>query len=158
MKREHLNTGLLPVYDSESRILILGSFPSVKSRQSNFYYGHPQNRFWKVLSELYHVPLLKTQAEKEAFLLEHHLALWDVISSLDISGSSDASIKNVRVNKLEKILNQANIQHIYTNGKTAYNLFKKYFTYPVTYLPSTSPANASYKLEDLLTAWKVIKL
>lgn len=158
MKREHLNTGLLPVYDSESRILILGSFPSVKSRQSNFYYGHPQNRFWKVLSELYNVPLLKTQAEKEAFLLEHHLALWDVISSLDISGSSDASIKNARVNKLEKILDKANIQHIYTNGKTAYNLFKKYFSYPVTYLPSTSPANASYKLEDLLTAWKVIKL
>ena len=158
MKREHLSTGLKPVYDQTSKILILGSFPSVKSRESNFYYGHPQNRFWTVISTLYNVPLLKTQTEKETFLLEHHLALWDVISSLDITGSSDASIKNVRVNKIELILNDADIQHIYTNGKTAYYLFKKYFTYPVTYLPSTSPANASYKLDDLLDAWKVIKL
>ncbi len=158
MKREHLSTGLEPVYDSHSRVLILGSFPSVKSRECNFYYGLPQNRFWNVISKLYDIPLLKTQAEKESFLLEQRIALWDVISSLDISGSSDASIKNVKVNKLEIIINNANIQHLYTNGKTAYNLFRKYFSYPVTYLPSTSPANASYKLEDLIEAWKVIKL
>ena len=149
-----------PVFNEESNILILGSFPSVKSREGNFFYHHPQNRFWKVLAAVYGCKIPNTIEEKKAMLLEHHVALWDVIESCEIKGSSDSSISNVVPNKLETILKKASIKHIYTNGGTADRLYKKYFlntiTIPVTKLPSTSPANARYDLESLIQEWKII--
>ena len=149
-----------PVYDQNSRILILGSFPSAKSRQVGFFYGHPQNRFWSVLSTLYKEEIPQSIEGKEAFLLRHGIALWDVIGSCEIVGSSDASIKKVVPNDIRVILDAANIQVIYTAGKTAKKYYDKY-TLPVTKresicLPSTSPANAAYDLEKLLAAWSVI--
>lgn len=150
-----------PIYNSDSQILILGSFPSVKSREAKFFYHHPQNRFWKVLASLYDSKPLLTIEEKKTFLLSHHIALWDVIHSCDIQGSSDSSIQNVQVNDLDTLLKQTKIKHIYTNGKKAHQLYMKY-CYPTTQrkdhcLPSTSPANATYSLERLLTQWQKIK-
>jgi len=150
-----------PLYRGDSEILILGSFPSVKSRESAFFYGHPQNRFWKVVSILFEDDLPKTVPEKRDFLLRHHIAAWDVIHSCEITGSSDASIKNVTVNDLGMILREADIQEIYVNGKTAEKMYRKY-TEPVlgrscTVLPSTSPANAAWNLERLTEAWRVIR-
>ena len=150
-----------PVFDKNSRILILGSFPSVKSRESGFFYGHPQNRYWKVLSAVFEEECPETIPEKKAFLLRNHIAAWDVIHSCEITGSSDASIKNVTVNDLGMILREADIQEIYVNGKTAEKMYRKY-TEPVlgrscTVLPSTSPANAAWNLERLTEAWRVIR-
>ncbi len=150
-----------PVFDEHSRILILGSFPSVKSREAAFFYGHPQNRFWKVLSRIFCDPLPETIPERKAFLLRHNIAVWDVIHACDISGSSDASIRNVVPNDLSSILEHASIQQIYTNGRTAEKLYQKY-TLPLTgkpciCLPSTSPANAAWNLERLAEAWQVVR-
>ena len=147
-----------PVYDEKSQILILGSFPSVKSREQQFFYGHKQNRFWKVLAEVMDAALPETIEEKKAFLLQHHIAVWDVIESCTITGSSDSSIKDVKVNDLSCILETADISHIYANGTKSYELYLKY-TYPKTKreiikLPSTSPANAGYSLERLVQEWK----
>ncbi len=149
-----------PVYDSDSTILILGSFPSVKSREAMFFYGHPQNRYWKVLSAVFGEEVPKTIPERKAFLLRNHIAAWDVIASCDIVGSSDSSIKNVTANDLSQILEVADIRKIYVNGKTAEKMYKKY-TEPITgrkciCLPSTSPANAAWSLERLIEAWSVI--
>ncbi len=146
-----------PVYDNESRILILGSFPSVKSREPRFFYGHKQNRFWKVLAEVLNAKLPESIEEKRAFLLKHHIAVWDVIESCTITGSSDSTIKDVKVNDLSCILQTADISHIYANGNKSYELYMKY-TYPKTKreiikLPSTSPANAGYSLERLVQIW-----
>lgn len=157
MKQYH---NIPPVYNTESQILILGSFPSVKSREGQFFYHHPQNRFWKVLETLYQHPPLNTIEEKKDFLLEHHIAVWDVIASCDIIGSSDSSIENVVVNDLSCLLEKTQIHTIYTNGKKAHTLYQKY-CYCLTHiddvcLPSTSPANASYSLEKLLQVWKSI--
>lgn len=149
-----------PIYNTSSRILILGSFPSIKSRETQFFYGHPQNRFWKVLAEItcHTVPL--TIPEKTAFLLDHRIALWDVIASCDIEGSSDSSIKNVIPNDLSIILNAAPIEQIYCNGAKSYNLYHKYCQKFVgrsaIKLPSTSPANASYSLDRLISQWRMI--
>lgn len=150
-----------PVYNENSRILILGSFPSVKSRAFNFYYGHPQNRFWKVMSSLYDTKIENTIDDKKQFLLSNHIALWDVILSCDIEGSSDSSIQDVTPNDISLILNSCNIEQIYVNGKTAAKLYKKYIE-PKTKreavcLPSTSPANAMWTLDKLINAWSVIK-
>jgi len=149
-----------PVYDKNSRILILGSFPSVKSREANFFYGHPQNRFWKVLAAVFEASVPVTVEEKRAFLLAHGVAVWDVIKSCDIVGSSDSSIKNVVPNDLREILNNADIQQIYVNGKTAEQYYKKYIEKEVgrkaTCLPSTSPANASWSVEKLVAEWRQI--
>ena len=150
-----------PVADETSEILILGSFPSVKSRENQFYYGHPQNRFWKMLAGVYDEPVPEQIPEKKAFLLRHHLALWDVIASCDIEGSSDSSIKNVVVNDLSDILEKGSIEHIFVNGKKAEQLYKRYLQ-PATgreavCLPSTSPANASWSLDRLIEAWGIIK-
>ncbi|MCR5290281.1 MAG: DNA-deoxyinosine glycosylase [Treponema sp.] len=147
-------------YNSESRILILGSFPSVQSRKTGYYYGHPQNRFWKVLAQLYNTSVPATIDEKHTFLLTHAIAVWDVIASCDITGSSDTSIKNVIANDITTILKSAPIAHIFTNGKKADALYTR-FILPKTgiqsiCLPSTSPANASWNLEKLYDAWKVI--
>ena len=149
-----------PVYRADSRILILGSFPSVKSRETGFFYGHPQNRFWKVLATLLKEPVPDTIEEKKAMLLTHRIAMWDVIQSCDIKGSSDSSIKNVQPTDIGMILEKTNITRIYANGNKAGQLYKRY-QFPVTgieamVLPSTSPANAAWSLERLCEAWHVI--
>ena len=150
-----------PVFDTNSRTLILGSFPSVKSRESGFFYGHPQNRYWKVLSAVFEEECPETIPEKKAFLLRNHIAAWDVIHSCEITGSSDASIRNVTVNDLGMILRAAAIREIYVNGKTAEKMYRKYtepvLGRPCTVLPSTSPANAAWNLERLTEAWRVIR-
>ena len=149
-----------PVYDENSRILILGSFPSVKSREQKFFYGHKQNRFWKVVSGVLGCEVPQTIAEKKEMLLEHRIAVWDVIQSCEIEGSSDASIRDVIPNDRSEILRTADIRAIYTNGGKAYELYPKYI-YPANgikahKLPSTSPANAGYSLERLKEAWNQI--
>lgn len=149
-----------PVYNKDSKILILGSFPSVKSREEEFFYAHPQNRFWKVISTITNYPLPKTVKEKKEMLLESHIAVFDVIESCDIVGSSDSSIKNVKVNDLKVIIDNSKIKKIFLNGGTAFNLYKKYNKdIDISYkkLPSTSPANARYSLEMLLNEWLEIK-
>ena len=139
-----------PVYDQDSRILILGSFPSIKSREAKFFYHHPQNRFWKLLAALFQEEVPQTIEQKKELLIKHHLALWDVIESCEIKGSSDASIANVKVNDLDRIVKHCPIEMIITNGKTAQRYYYRYFHYdiPVYSLPSTSPANATYRLEQ----------
>ena len=146
MEYEHIVHSFEPVYDKASEILILGTLPSVKSRENNFYYGHKQNRFWKVLATLLKEPVPDTIEEKKAMLLAHRIALWDVIQSCDIKGSSDSSIKNVTPTDLKQILDHCQIRQIYANGNKAGALYKKY-QQPLTerdilVLPSTSPANA----------------
>ena len=149
-----------PVYDSRSRILILGSFPSVKSREAMFFYGHPQNRFWKVTAAVFGCPVPQTVEEKRAFLLANRIAVWDVIASCEITGSSDSSIKNVTANDLSVILESAAIEQIYVNGKTALKYYDKYLRgvtgREAVCLPSTSPANAAWTLEKLTEAWRAI--
>lgn len=149
-----------PVFDRHSKVLILGSFPSVKSREAQFFYGHPQNRFWKVTSAVFGVPEPLTVEEKKAFLLSHGIAVWDVIASCDIEGSSDSSIKNVIPNDLTTILNHADIRTIFVNGKTAEKYYNKYIKDTIgreaVCLPSTSPANAAWSVDRLTEAWKKI--
>ncbi|MGN0297618.1 MAG: DNA-deoxyinosine glycosylase [Lachnospiraceae bacterium] len=161
MEITHVTHTFGPVYGSDSKILILGSFPSVKSRQQQFYYGHPQNRFWKVLASLYEEEVPHTIEEKCTFLLNHKIALWDVVASCDIAGSSDSSIQNVTANDMKIILQAAPIERICLNGGKAYELFKKYCWKEgmpsVSKLPSTSPANAAWSLQRLMEAWKVIQ-
>ena len=150
-----------PVYGPDSRTLIVGTWPSPKSREQGFFYGHPQNRFWKVLSGLLNVPLPETVEEKKKMLLTHHIAIWDVIASCEISGSSDSSIRNVIPNDLNMILKRASIREIFTNGGTAYQLYQKYCREntqkEAIRLPSTSPANAAYSMERLTKEWSVIR-
>ena len=150
-----------PLYDEHSKVLVLGSFPSVKSREAQFFYGHPQNRFWKVMAAVFDDVIPKSTSEKRAFLLQHHVAVWDVIRSCEISGSSDASIRNVTPNDIREILTKAEIKAIYVNGRTAESYYRKYMEDSVgrkaICLPSTSPANAAWTLPRLIEAWKVIK-
>ena len=156
----HVIHKIPPVYNKNSQILILGSFPSVKSREGRFFYHHKQNRFWKVLSTIVNDVLPETIDEKKDFLLKNHIAVWDVIASCDIEGSSDSSIKNAVPNDFSDILKAAPIRKIYTNGGTAYKLYHKYYEkvtgIKAMKLPSTSPANASYSLDRLISEWKVI--
>ena len=150
-----------PLYDKESQILILGSFPSVKSREQMFFYGHPQNRFWKVISAVTDSDIPVTTEEKSKLLHENHIALWDVIASCDITGSSDSSIKNVRANDLTEILQNADIKQIFVNGRTAEKYYNKYIKDSIgrnAYcLTSTSPANAAWNVEKLVSEWSIIK-
>ena len=147
-----------PVFDENSKILVLGSFPSVKSREANFFYGHPQNRFWKVVSLVFGEECPVTVDEKKAFLLKNNIAVWDVIKSCDIEGSSDSSIKNVTPNDISEILVKSQIKQIFTNGNTAHKLFTKYNPqYNAIKLPSTSPANASFSVEKLILEWRILK-
>ena len=155
--KEHIIHPIPPYYDTDSRILILGSFPSVKSREQKFFYGHPQNRFWKVAASVFNDAVPVGIREKRIFLKKHHIALWDVIGSCDIEGSSDSSIENVSPNDLSVILKSAKIQLIIVNGKTAEKYYKKYQE-PETgikavCLPSTSPANAAWSEERLASIW-----
>lgn len=150
-----------PVYNESSRILILGSLPSVKSRENHFYYGHPQNRFWKLLAKLCRTAAVpQTIEEKKEFLYRHHIAVWDVIAQCDIIGSSDSSIKNVIPNDMHRIIDNAPIERIYANGGKAYELYMQY-CYPacrreIIKLPSTSPANAAFSMDRLIETWNVI--
>ena len=151
-----------PLYGPESRILILGSFPSVKSREQNFFYGHPQNRFWKVIAAVFGQPVPAGIPEKKALILNHGLALWDSIASCVITGSSDASIREVRPNDLRIILDNCPIEIICCNGRKSHEMYTKYIL-PVigreaVCLPSTSPANAQWSLEKLTAAWSDILL
>lgn len=150
-----------PLYDENSKILILGSFPSVKSREQNFFYGHPQNRFWKVVATVLEKEIPTTIEEKREFLLSSNIALWDVIASCEITGSSDSSIKNVVANDLTEILETANIKKIFVNGKTAEKYYNRYIKNKIgrdaVCLPSTSPANAMWNVESLVEEWEKIK-
>ncbi|MDO4983662.1 MAG: DNA-deoxyinosine glycosylase [Eubacteriales bacterium] len=157
----HIQRTFGPVYDENSRILILGSFPSVKSREANFYYGHPQNRFWPLLSRLLECDVPESIEEKKTLLLSNNIALWDTLDSCDIIGSSDSSIRNAVPTDVMQILDAADIKKIFCNGGTSYTLFLRYLT-PVcgitpVKLPSTSPANASWNMERLYTEWIRIK-
>ena len=150
-----------PLYDAKSEILILGSFPSVKSREQQFFYGHPQNRFWRVTAAVCGAEVPVTIEEKRTFLLQNHIALWDVIASCEITGSSDSSIRNVVPNDLTPIFKTAQIRQIYVNGGTAAKYYDKYQK-PVLQrdairLPSTSPANAAWSVERLVSVWQCIR-
>lgn len=155
---QHIDHPFPPLYGTDARILILGSFPSVKSREGMFFYHHPQNRFWRVIAALTGASVPRTIEEKRRLLLTHHIALWDVIHSCDIIGSSDSSIKNVTANDLHPILDAADIRQIYVNGSTAGRLYRKYIEPTLgrscTVLPSTSPANAAYSLDRLIQVWR----
>ena len=150
-----------PIFDENSRVLILGTFPSVKSRENNFYYGHPQNRFWKVTAALCASAVPVTVAEKKEMLLKGQIAIWDVISSCSIEGSSDSSIKNVVPNDLETILSTAGISQIFCNGGTSHQYYRKYQEKSTgrtaIRIPSTSPANAAWSVERLKKEWCVIR-
>ena len=156
--KENIKHPFPPLYDKNSKILILGSFPSVKSRDENFFYGHPQNRFWKVMSAVLGEPIPNSPAEKSSMLLNNKIALWDCIASCDIIASSDASISNVKPNDLSIITDNANISAIFCNGKKAHQLYVKHIQ-PVIgkraiCLPSTSPANAACSFNQLVNIWK----
>ena len=157
---EHILHPIPPLYDRQSRTLILGSFPSVKSREAQFFYGHPQNRFWKVLAAVFGCPMPQTVPEKRAMLHAHHIALWDVIGSCDIEGSADSSIKNAVPNDLTPIFTTADIRNIYCNGAISHKLYQKHLARQTgrnaTKLPSTSPANAAWSVERLVEAWRQI--
>lgn len=157
----HVSHDFEPVFDENSKVLILGTFPSVKSRENQLYYGHPQNRFWKVIAGLTESEVPQTIEEKKKLLLEHGIAIWDVIESCDIIGSSDSSIKNVVPADIERVVANSKIQNIYANGGTAKKLYEKYSQKKtgreIIGLPSTSPANAAYSLERLLECWQDVK-
>lgn len=150
-----------PLYDENAQILILGSFPSVKSREQRFFYGHPQNRFWRVLAAVFNEEVPTAIEQKKAFLLKNNVALWDVIACCEIHGSSDSSIKNVVANDLSPILENAPIRRIYVNGGTAKKMYDRHILPKIgreaTLLPSTSPANAAWSVERLAEAWDIIK-
>ncbi len=158
---ERFSHTLPPICDGGSRILILGSFPSVQSRAVQFYYGNPRNRFWSVLAQVLEEPVPDSIEGKKSFLLRHHIALWDVIASCEIQGSADSSIQNVVPNDLAPILSRCPIGQIYTNGSAAARLYRKFLLpqtgWSATPLPSTSPANAAYSLDRLAASWQCIR-
>lgn len=154
----HVTHTFEPLFDEQSEILVLGSFPSVRSREQQFYYGHPQNRFWKVMAAIFECDIPVTIEEKKQFLLQNHIAVWDVIESCDIVGSSDSSIKNVVGNDMSVVLNKSKVKRIFVNGDKAYQLYLKYCKREgqpeVRKLPSTSPANAAWSLQRLTEVWR----
>lgn len=151
---------LEPLYDENSKILILGSFPSVKTREYGFFYGHKQNRFWKIMENLFDASLTRDIEERRDFLLSHNIAVFDSIYACDIIGSSDASIKNVVQSDLKEVVEGSKISKVFCNGGTSFKYYKKYhrdiLEIEAIQLPSTSPANARYSLEDLIEEWKII--
>lgn len=164
MNKNKLNTQVHtfgPIFDANSEILILGTFPSVKSRENNFYYGHPRNRFWRVIAEVYGEDIPITVEEKKELLLSNRIALWDVIERCDIARSSDSSIRNVVPADIGYILKRSNIRRVFANGATAKKLYDGYILkdtgIEAVMLPSTSPANAAYSAERLVEIWKVIR-
>lgn len=157
MEYKNIRHTFEPVCDKNSEILILGTFPSVKSRENNFYYGHPQNRFWKVIAGITGSSVPETVEEKKELLLENHIAIWDVIESCTITGSSDSSIKDVTVNDIGALIKDSRISAIYGNGAKACELYDRYVKeqtgIEIVKLPSTSPANAAFRLERLCEEW-----
>lgn len=151
-----------PFFTNDADVLILGSFPSVKSREQGFFYGHPQNRFWSVLAHVLNCQVPLTIDDKKAFLAQNRIALWDVIAACDITGSSDSSIKNVQPNDISGILSKCDIKQIFVNGKTAQRYYNQYIKQAIgrdaICLPSTSAANAAWDVQRLVTAWGAIKL
>ena len=150
-----------PLFDKDSRILILGSFPSVKSREAMFFYGHPQNRFWPLMARLFDEPVPTTVEEKSRLALNHHIALWDSIHSCTITGSSDSSVRDVAPNDLSVILSGSRVGEIFCNGALSHKMYMKYI-FPATgikatKLPSTSPANAAFGMDRLAAEWSIIK-
>lgn len=145
-----------PVFDKDSRVLIIGSFPSVKSRAVGFYYGNPRNRFWPVLQALTGDAVPGTIDGRITFVLEHGIALFDVLESCEIAASSDASIRKAVPNRFDEIFDTADIRGVFANGRTAYRYFTQYVRDDAQYLPSTSPANAQWTLQKLVEAWRVI--
>lgn len=158
---QHIEHPFGPLYNKESKILILGSLPSVKSREQNFFYGHPQNRYWPLVAALFEEPAPQSVEEKKALALKHGIAMWDTIYSCDIIGSSDSSIKNVVPTDLKPVLEETGIKRVFCNGKTSWNYYHKYqekiLGIQAECLPSTSPANAAWGMERLKEAWKIIK-
>ena len=157
---QHLIHPIPPLYDADCRVLILGSFPSVKSREAMFFYGHPQNRFWPLLARLFDEPAPTSVDQKKRLALTHHVAMWDVIRSCTVTGSSDSSIRDVEPNDLSVILDNSCVQRIYCNGALSYRMYQKYIR-PVigieaVRLPSTSPANAACSMERLIGEWSAI--
>lgn len=150
-----------PVFDAQSKVLVLGSFPSVKSRETEFYYGHPQNRFWRLLASLFHEPLPKMIAEKTALLSMHHIALWDVVFRCTIEGSADSTLKPQKFNDIASLIQKTDIHTVFCNGQTAGKLYKakwdKTIALPMAVLPSTSPANAAWTLDRLKVRWQALK-
>ena len=150
-----------PEYDENSEILILGSFPSVKSRETNFYYGHPKNRFWPLIADIFDEKEPSSTEEKKAFLKRNRIALWDVIAKCEIIGSSDSSIRNVEPNDIDLILKNSKVGKIYTNGRKAFDLYNRYCLEKTereaVLLPSTSPANAAFTYEKLREAWAAVR-
>ena len=154
MQKKKVYHELEPYYNTNSKVLILGSMPSAKSRELGFYYMHPQNRFWKTLAKVYDQDLPSSIDDKKAFLKRHKIALWDVIASCNMTGSSDSSISNVKVNNINKLLKETNVEKIFTLGRKAYNLYNKYLL-PKTkkealYLPSTSPLYCPKGIDEKL--------
>lgn len=161
MPYEHIEHPFAPLFDEECRILILGSLPSVKSREQMFFYGHKQNRFWPLLARIFHEPVPQTIEEKKSLALRHHIAMWDTIYSCDIIGSSDSSIKNVVPTDLSRILEHSKVTKVFCNGKTSGKYYQKFqekkLGIPAVTLPSTSPANAAWNLEKLESEWKILR-
>lgn len=157
---EHIIHSIEPVFDAESRVLILGTMPSPKSREVQFYYGHPQNRFWRVLAAVLGEEVPQSVPEKKAMLLRHRIALWDVLAECEITGASDSSIRNPVANDLSVILDHAPVQAVFTTGATAWKLYtrlqKPHTGIEAVRLPSTSPANCAVKMEALTDAYKAI--
>ncbi len=151
---ERVEHELDPIYDKESRVLILGSLPSVVSRQKGFYYAHPQNRFWKIIATIFQKEIPTTIAGKIQFLKAHRIALWDVIKSCDIQGSSDSAIRNVEVNNISFLIKNTNIHSVFTTGRKSTDLYTKHIFgktgIPAIYLPSSSPANRQYTFDELI--------
>ena len=149
-----------PVYAPDSRVLILGSFPSVRSREDGFFYAHPQNRFWRVLAAVFDEPAPKTVQEKKELLLRHGIALWDVCASCEVRGSSDASIRSAEINDVPSLIEKTQIYAVFTNGTTASSLYRRYLEKKTAIravpLPSTSPANAVMKLDGLVERWAIL--
>lgn len=161
MQYEHIVHTIEPVFDKNSKVLILGTFPSPKSRAGMFFYGHPQNRFWSVISAVFGEECPKTNSEKIAFLKRNQIAVWDTVYECDIMGASDSSIKNAVPTNLKKITNAANIRAVFTTGNTANRYYIKYHEKEIGIkaicLPSTSPANARWSKEALINEYKIIK-
>ncbi len=153
---ELINHPFEPIFDKNSKILILGSMPSEMSRKANMYYGNPKNRFWKVLSIILNSPYPETNEDKINLVKKNHIALWDVLSSCEIRGASDSSIKNPTINDFKIITDNAKIKAVFTLGKTATNLYQKYTGEKSIYLPSTSPANCAITETELINQFRQI--
>lgn len=160
MESTYITHSFAPIFDLSSMVLMLGTMPSPKSRETGFYYGHPRNRFWKVMSDVCGAPLPETKEEKISFALSHHIAIWDVLAGCDICGADDSSIRNPKPNDLNTILTHADIKAVFATGTKAYQLYQKH-CFPATgissvLLPSTSPANCRVSYEELKKAYSVI--